>query len=878
VVLVILQVQIALQVFRGQCLAMPRRGVAPAAKPAARYRRATKAELQNRTAKARTQNLLNRQAKKIEKENSAKESSPKGTFSTFASHLQHWFFTLSFFKALYQEDAYDGDQKSFERDRTRSIFSLLKSVVTVLLQMFGIQQANETNLFHVLNTHIVDDTSTRMRGPAHTDRTTVYTIMNAVQALHVRFANTCECEDVRGTCCSSLRVPLSLIVLENADAKAIHKSFTSCAFITANGPGQMFKRFGIPEGIAESAVWKSFVFVGDALRANTAAFRLECAEILKKSRERDGAGQHLAFQIKCGIHQLSLIRKPVVLMVPKLWSTVVRLSHLYESLAFRKKFARTLAGILCKSFTYLEITQLPATAVEWQAVHKYLLESFRTQSKLRRKNFESLVEFFNGDYSSDCIFHFCTPKRDGTPCCPGPTESLTKALQLMVPFFARGYPVPLLYRFKHYDEAITFIATGCAMHKLLVRTLGQMDLDAASAPSEAQSQLIDKLLQDVELGGEGSDGSAAATFCEDLFPDNGSFHAYNAKRKQLVHQEVIKGSFGQQADILNFMIKPVDGQINSLFRRSERLTKLTLLGPQDPKWKINAESTRNLFLSVVSGSFGWNIISTYCNLMMHELGSLALTGVDLTSQGNLQTCFTMMLVIITDTWKRFVHDYDTFPFKFFQLLESNLAGFVTMWDGFQTCKSHCGKCFDPAFSKALLAGYPQKLAEQPPHVQQRVFQEVQLLLHDLATYSPLTSDPVEVKNGQVQNVASRRGNQAIKTPPASREASFLQSLIRDYELVKHWVEEQTLPPKSQISGILRNVGLWGGSNQNTKSCNPHSKKRRVSDALFPTLANVFPTASYTNGKNYGFTSIPTPTHSIFHFPAGLMDCVLDVLW
>ena len=117
-------------------------------------------------------------------------------------------------------------------------------------------------------------------------------------------------------------------------------------------------------------------------------------------------------------------------------------------------------------------------------------------------------------------------------------------------------------------------------------------------------------------------------------------------------------------------------------------------------------------------------------------------------------------------------------------------------------------------SLRLLDAFPE-LHGQPHHVQQSVSAQVKLLLRDLAVHVPLTSDPVEIKNGQVQVSTSRRTSGATKAPAAARETSFLQTFIRDHELVRHWVEEQTLPAKATVSGILKRVGL-GGKNQHSK--------------------------------------------------------------
>ena len=274
-----------------------------------------------------------------------------------------------------------------------------------------------------------------MRGPCHTDPTTVYQIMNTVQDVHILYREPIILDrDSNTTCCLSFRIPTPLICLERADTQGIFNSFISCALLTANGIGTMFQAFGLPRGLINSE-WKSFIFVGDALRANESAFQAEISELRKK-----GNPKHLALKIKCSIHQLSLTRKHCVLMVPRLWSTIVRLSHLFEGLQFRKSFAKSLAGIIADSFTYVPCATLPAQSHKWGQVSSELRRSFRCRrSKLRRQNFEKCLAFLNGDLESDCIAHYCLDS-PGRACCHGPADSLAKCLRLLVPFFSRGFP------------------------------------------------------------------------------------------------------------------------------------------------------------------------------------------------------------------------------------------------------------------------------------------------------------------------------------------------------------------------------------------------------------------------------------------------------
>lgn len=777
-----------------------------------------------RTEKARVRKLLNAQKLKLEKKNSPGHDKHIAISTghdcssrmSFSEHVQHFFFTRSFTHAADQESSYYDNKRGFERDRRRSVLSLIKSLVAMLSQVFQVNQATGSDspapsLFHILNAHIVDDTSTKMRGPcSSTDRTSVVTIMNAVQSLHVRRSMDCNPDGDDGSTavqkcgsCLSMKIPTPLIILENADTQTIHDSFTSCAMVTSAGIGAMFAQFGLQKEALPLTSWRTFAFVGDALKANDSAYRRECEEMAKRKRSDS---KHLAIRVKCGIHQLCLIRKPVVLMVDRLWSTVVRLSHLFESMTFRKNFARTMASLVSASFVFVPATELPSNSHTDHA-RQVLKDSFRCQSIMRRNTFEEILEYLNGNLELDTVVHHCVSTPDCI-CCENAEQSLAKCLQLLIPFCSRGYQVPLLYRFKHYDEAICYITFLTSAHNLLSRTLSNMEIAKCTSPS--QQAVIDKLLGDCDLASEGP-GTDAAVFGENI--DMESFQSHNAKRKQLVLQEVTSAQFRQKALMVDFMIKPMDHQMNRFFARTKQLARLTLLEEHDTEWQQNAEKCRALFLSVVSGEFGQDIITKYCSMLTTQIDTLVRVGFE-ASSSNMQTLLTMGIVIISDTWRRFVHEHATYPWKMFSLLNTTLERFVQEWDCMKHASLSCRNCFDMELSLRLLDAFPE-LHGQPHHVQQSVSAQVKLLLRDLAVHVPLTSDPVEIKNGQVQVSTSRRTSGATKAPAAARETSFLQTFIRDHELVRHWVEEQTLPAKATVSGILKRVGL-GGKNQHSK--------------------------------------------------------------
>lgn len=292
-----------------------------------------------RTEKARMQLNANRAVKQAEanKSDSAAaqaESSrgleilgSKSSFrDNFAQRLQKQFFSSSFLAR-----ATDDRGRTNGRERARCAYSLLKQIVGRITQLFQKQQIQ-----HAINVVVADDTSTRMRGPNVTDRSTVFSIMNTIQSLHV---------DTGEWPLSSMFVPTPMICLPSQKGETIHLAYSSCLTLGAGGAGEMLVRLGLKKNLAPNTTWQTQLMMGDALLANDKAFKLE-RNLLSFLHGKGEAQKRMAIRWKCQVHQVSLIRRPVVLSIPSYWSSLVRLAHLFESYSYRKEFASSLLSLL----------------------------------------------------------------------------------------------------------------------------------------------------------------------------------------------------------------------------------------------------------------------------------------------------------------------------------------------------------------------------------------------------------------------------------------------------------------------------------------------------------------------------------------------------
>ena len=249
----------------------------------------------------------------------------------YASRLQKQYFSASFHPHRYQKPGYADDQSDLKqqtaRERARCVWSFLVGLKGTVLDLFQKRGTPE----HTLNVVIADDTSTKLKA-AGSGRHVVYTVMNTVQAAVVRFV------DGSWVC---LHIPTPIRILQTSKADSIHRAFTSWLLVTSSGLGAIWERLQCPRDLCNGSAFQTLVFMGDALKANEAAWKTERAK-----RAQVGGRSLGGLRLKCCNHQLSLIRKPAVLSIPNFWTTIVRLGHLMETQSFRRSFAAALVALL----------------------------------------------------------------------------------------------------------------------------------------------------------------------------------------------------------------------------------------------------------------------------------------------------------------------------------------------------------------------------------------------------------------------------------------------------------------------------------------------------------------------------------------------------
>ena len=398
---------------------------------------------------------------------------------------------------------------------------------------------------------------------------------------------------------------------------------------------------------------------------------------------------------------------------------------------------------------------LPEDIEAWKQRAGWIHKRFDSTSKRAVAGLGQILEFINGDTSESTPTHWCVPG-----CCKDDADCLAKALHLLVPWFARGYSVPLLSRFKHYMPASAYVTVGCLLCNLLPQALKNMQETSTENPD--LRCLVETLLADTNF-------EAKHTMSEEdlqllvggLMEADMNYSVQNSIRKSMMIQFICKETFPRDAVVIDCLLQPIEIGINKLFSRTELLHKLTNMGTCHPDYIQLCQSSRAKFLSIVDGSLGGEIMRQYKWVLDNNLYEALEFGLELDESGTqLQLAFELAMVGISDCWRRLVLEFSGPPFCLFSLIGLTAAEFLRHWKSLHRKFKKCKECFDDALSGILLQTFPMAgFQDKPADVQEALAAEIQQVLTDISTWAPVSSDLVEIKHGVVQWSVSRRGKQ-----------------------------------------------------------------------------------------------------------------------
>ena len=358
-----------------------------------------------------------------------------------------------------------GNSRTQVRERRqRLIWSWLKATCTAVSNLFQPVGGKSPGIAHVLGVSVMDDTnvvtSKAVQGPWQSNR--VVTAMNNWQTCTVCYQKDSE------EACMGQRVSFQMhtppVILPRATAPMIWSELKGWMLGFAGVPGRKWQMFGLGQDLFSGVSMVAQLLCFDSLKTNVKVMKMLRQDIFQINAKEDpnaaaSSTTHPVLGLLCSIHQLALCRNSLLFFYRGFWSSIVRLSHLFEIHNFRAQFRSALFSVLVESFQYIEVASLPESFAEWSAERKRVCNVVTTDSTYatgRLLHHLLLARVDNGECSSDTITHWCC----GSRCCGGKSaeERSDFCLMLICKYFCFlfgfGFAVPLAYRWKHSQPAL----------------------------------------------------------------------------------------------------------------------------------------------------------------------------------------------------------------------------------------------------------------------------------------------------------------------------------------------------------------------------------------------------------------------------------------
>lgn len=238
----------------------------------------------------------------------------------------------------------------------------------------------------------------------------------------------------------------------------------------------------VETAIADDRMTKVMVLTMDSAAPNKCIVAEEQQGVRNKPRA-------CLLDIPCFHHIGALAARPIVgrLGQGSLQSAYIRLAHLLESGRWFDKFLDALDVVVAEKFKYRAVVRLPPECVAWNSRARARLTTTMVARDLNETEVDQILAFDNGDWDSHDLWHFCVPSCE---CAGREAAALAKAQQVARISLGSGMPVPLLYRFKHMEQAGAWVYRARTQHGILDAVLGKMFTSASRKRARAAAEAM----------------------------------------------------------------------------------------------------------------------------------------------------------------------------------------------------------------------------------------------------------------------------------------------------------------------------------------------------------------------------------------------------
>ena len=377
---------------------------------------------------------------------------------------------------------------TLHRRRLRVVFSWFKAWCSSL-NSWLLGPGSRGN--HCFTVNIVDDSnfvlSQTFEGASTWRKSRVIPVMNQAQSLVISYgqsgvaaAGGSSNDSSSCNCHRTFLVHTPLVCLTKTNAASLGLELQSWLVTFLGRVGRRFQRFGLEEAAFAHFPIQGTLLVWDSLVTNI-ALQKELRYAVHMHHQKYGHEViHPLFASVCNLHQCSLARKPMIHHFGGFWSSVVRLSHLFEISSFRLQFRSVLIELICANFRVVHCANLPDDARQWRYKRNRfssIVNDDPSYPRKRRALHMHLTHFDNGNPEGLDFVHYCT----GSTCCAGTHAkdrehfALLQFCKLYSLLFGQGFPVPLLYRWVHGHKALQWVKEPRPRANSVVHDIGFPD-------------------------------------------------------------------------------------------------------------------------------------------------------------------------------------------------------------------------------------------------------------------------------------------------------------------------------------------------------------------------------------------------------------------
>ena len=414
----------------------------------------------------------------------------------------------------------------------------------------------------------------------------------------------------------------------------------------------------------------------------------------------------------CQHHQAALGKKPMILAVPGLCAGLVRLTHLFESSVFVDKMEAALLNIV-KQLEWNRCMELPDACKTWRSRNLALLLRAHCDLLDSMDIYAEYLQFFNGNWLLTLrLVHWCLPG-----CCASREEAINKAMKLLRATLLRFPSVPLLYRWKHFDPALAWLARNKGLHGLL---LAVMRTSLSKMPV-------------INTGDHGSDD------------ENMPFALKHATRGERSVRLLMRSSIMSDTAMCTLLCGPLSRFAEDVSRADSATMKyLASLTHKISETRATAAVAACLNVAILTGDRGQQVVADYSSYLLAPLGSESFR--DITGINATESEYWCSIVIgICESWRRLVHSKSGFPWQLFRLVGLTIGNAQLFINDLERLQCRCSLCVDDSFTGALLALLRSGASLE--HLQQ--------IITDVATVFKVSSVSVEKQHTKYQTPSGR---------------------------------------------------------------------------------------------------------------------------